>query len=73
LTVAPNPNDPGTLTRTKVTTELGDYRNYYANIRDAINGTAELAVKPEDGYRTIKLLELARQSSLEGRTLPIAF
>ena len=31
------------------------------------------AVKPDDGYRTIKLLELARQSSLEGRTLPIAF
>jgi scyllo-inositol 2-dehydrogenase (NADP+) len=73
LTVAPNPNDPGTLTRTKLRTELGDYRNYYANVRDAINGTAELAVKPDDGYRTIKLLELARQSSLEGRTLPIAF
>jgi scyllo-inositol 2-dehydrogenase (NADP+) len=73
LTVAPDPNDPGTLTRTKVKTELGDYRNYYANVRDAINGTAELVVKPEDGYRTIKLLELARQSSLEGRTLPISF
>jgi len=56
-----------------VKTELGDYRNYYANVRDAINGTAELVVKPEDGYRTIKLLEMARQSSLEGRTLPIAF
>jgi scyllo-inositol 2-dehydrogenase (NADP+) len=73
LTVAPHPSDPGTLTRTKVRTELGDYRNYYANVRDAINGSAELAVKPEDGYRTIKLLELARRSSLEGRTLPIAF
>ena len=73
LTVAPDPNDPGTLTRTKVRTELGDYRNYYANVRDAINGTAELKVKPEDGYRTIKLLEMARQSSLEGRTLPISF
>src|SRR5580704_10086305 len=32
LTVAPNPSDPGTLTRTKVRTELGDYRNYYANV-----------------------------------------
>src|SRR5271168_121379 len=73
LTVAPEPSDPGTLTRTKVKTELGDYRNYYANVRDAINGTAELAVKPEDGYRTIKLLELAPQRSLEGRTLPIVF
>jgi scyllo-inositol 2-dehydrogenase (NADP+) len=73
LTVAADPNDPGTLTRTKVKTELGDYRFYYANVRDAINGTAELAVKPEDGYRTIKLLEMARQSSLEGRTLPVSF
>jgi scyllo-inositol 2-dehydrogenase (NADP+) len=67
------PTDPGTLTQTKVKTEFGDYRNYYANVRDAINGTAELAVKPTDGYRTIKLLEMARQSSLEGRTLPISF
>jgi scyllo-inositol 2-dehydrogenase (NADP+) len=73
LTVAPDPTDPGTLTRTKVKTELGDYRNFYANVRDAINGTAELAVKPVDGYRSIKLLEMARQSSLEGRTLPIVF
>lgn len=73
LTVAPVATDPGTLTQTKVKTEFGDYRNYYANVRDAINGTAELAVKPADGYRTIKLLEMARQSSLEGRTLPIAF
>jgi predicted dehydrogenase len=73
LTVAPVPTDPGTLSRTKVKTELGDYRNYYANVRDAINGTAELAVKPEDGFRTIKLLEMARQSSLEGRTLPVVF
>lgn len=73
LTVAPVPTDPGTLTRTKIKTDFGDYRNYYANVRDAINGTAELAVKPIDGYRTIRLLEMARQSSLEGRTLPVIF
>ena len=62
-----------TALRAMYGTEFGDYRNYYANVRDAINGTAELAVKPADGYRTIKLLEMARQSSLEGRTLPISF
>ncbi len=38
LTVAPVPADPGTVRRTKVKTELGDYRGYYANVRDAING-----------------------------------
>jgi scyllo-inositol 2-dehydrogenase (NADP+) len=73
LTVAPVAADPGTLTRTKVKTELGDYRMYYANVRDAINGTAKLAVTPEDGYRVVRLLEMARESSLEEITLPVQF
>ena len=73
LTVAPNPADPGTLTRTTVETELGDYRGYYANVRDAINGTAQLQVKPEDAWRVIRLLEMARESSSQGRTLPVDF
>ena len=73
LTVAPDPADPTTLVSTPVHTEPGDYRPYYANIRDAINGTAPLAVTPEDGYRVIRLLELARQSSTEKRSLPITF
>ncbi len=73
LTVAPVPAEPGTLIRTPVKTENGDYRLYYANVRDAINGTGELAVTPEDGYRVIRLLEMARQSSAEGRTLKVEF
>jgi scyllo-inositol 2-dehydrogenase (NADP+) len=73
LTIAPNPADPANLTRTRIPTELGDYRLYYANIRDAIQGNAPLAVTPEDGYRSIRLLELARQSSHEQRTLPVNF
>jgi predicted dehydrogenase len=73
LTIAPNPADPATLTRTRIQTELGDYRLYYANVRDAILGSAPLAVTPEDGYRSIRLLELARQSSNERRTLPVVF
>jgi scyllo-inositol 2-dehydrogenase (NADP+) len=73
LTVAPVPADPATLVRTKVKTELGDYRGYYANVRDAINGVAKLAVTPEDGYRTVRLLEMARESWVEGRTLKVEF
>jgi len=73
LTMAPVPADPATLNRTKVKTELGDYRGYYANVRDAINGVAKLAVTPEDGYRTVKLLEMARESWAEGRTLKVEF
>jgi predicted dehydrogenase len=73
LTVAPAPADPTTLVKVSVKTEFGDYRGYYANVRDAINGTAPLAVTPEDGYRAIRLLELARESSAERRTLPVKF
>src|SRR5271169_539676 len=73
LTVAPVPADPMNLKQTKVPTELGDYRLYYANVRDAINGTAKLAVTPEDGYRTIKVLEMARQCTAERRTIPVSF
>jgi scyllo-inositol 2-dehydrogenase (NADP+) len=73
LTVAPNPADPGTLVKSEVKTLPGDYRGFYANVRDAINGTAEQAVKAEDGYRVIKLLEMARVSSAEGRTLKVEF
>ena len=73
LTVAPVPADPATLIRTPVRTEFGDYRLYYANVRDAINGAAELAVTPEDGYRAIRLLEMARESSSAGQTLKVEF
>jgi predicted dehydrogenase len=73
VVVAPDPNQPGQLTRTAVKTEPGDYRGYYANVRDAILGSSELAVTPEDGYRVIRLLELARQSSDGGRSIPVQF
>ena len=73
LTVAPVLADPAMLVRTRVKTEPGDYRGYYANVRDAILGVAKLAVMPEDGYRTVKLLEMARESWAEGRTLKVEF
>lgn len=73
LTIAPDPADPGRLNRTTVKTELGDYRGYYANVRDAILGVSPLEVKSEDGYRVIRLLELARESSAEDRTIPVSF
>ncbi len=73
LSVAPNPADPGTLVKSEVKTLPGDYRGFYANVRDAINGVAEQAVKAEDGFRVVKLLEMARVSSAEGRTLKVEF
>ena len=73
LTVAPVPADPGNLVKREVKTELGDYRGFYANVRDAIWGSAPLEVTSEDGFTVIRLLELARVSSAEGRTVPIDF
>jgi predicted dehydrogenase len=73
LTVAPNPADPTTLVERQVKTELGDYRGFYANVRDAILGKAPLAVTGEDGYRVAKLLEMARESSAKACTLKVAF
>jgi len=51
-------------------TEPGDYRQYYANVRDAMRGTAPLAVTPQQALRVMRALELAHQSSRQRRSLP---
>ncbi len=53
----------------KVKTAAGDYRGLYANVRDAVLGNAKLEVTPEQAWRTTRLIELARESSGEGRRL----
>jgi predicted dehydrogenase len=73
LSVAPVPADPAMLVEHQVKTELGDYRGFYANVRDAVLGKSPLAVTAEDGYRVTKLLEMARESSTKGCTLKVAF
>lgn len=55
----------------RIPTENGDYREYYANVRDALLGKASLAVTAEQGWRTTRLVELARESSKEQRTLAV--
>jgi len=50
-----------------VETERGDYRGFYANMRDAIEKGARLEVPPEQGLRTMRALLLAHKSSREGR------
>ncbi|HZD50393.1 MAG TPA: Gfo/Idh/MocA family oxidoreductase [Silvibacterium sp.] len=53
----------------RVETAAGDYRGLYANVRDAILGVAELEVKPEQVWRTTRLIELCCESSQEGRRI----
>ena len=53
----------------KVRTERGDYRGFYANVRDAIEKKAPLDVTPEQALRTMRALLLAHKSSREKRTV----
>lgn len=55
----------------RIPTVRGDYRGYYENVRDALLGTAPLAVTAEDAWRTTRLIELARESSGQGRRLHV--
>ena len=57
------------FTQRRVPSATCDYRAFYANLRDAILGKAELAVTPEWALDVMRLLELARQSSNERRTV----
>jgi scyllo-inositol 2-dehydrogenase (NADP+) len=52
----------------RVPTEAGDYRLFYANVRDAMNGEAELAITGEQALRVIRVIELARESNALTRT-----
>ncbi len=53
----------------KIKTEPGDYRCFYANVRDAVREGAPLAVPAQDALQTMRALELAYKSSRERRTI----
>ena len=58
----------GKLDRRKVPS-FGDWREFYANVRDCLLGKARLLVTPEQALDVMIALELARESSAAGRTL----
>jgi scyllo-inositol 2-dehydrogenase (NADP+) len=53
----------------KVKTERGDYRGFYANVRDAIQKKAALEVTPQQALRTMRAIMLAHKSSRERQTV----
>lgn len=59
----------GVMISGKLESELGDYREYYYNLRDTINGEAEIAVTAEEGRNVMKIIELAFRSNDEKRTI----
>jgi scyllo-inositol 2-dehydrogenase (NADP+) len=60
----------GVHLRGRVETIAGDYAAYYRNVADAIRGRAELIVKPEEATNTIRVIELASESSARRCALP---
>jgi len=61
----------GNIMRAKYPTLAGCYPEYYTNVYRAITRKEELAVKPEEARQVIRLIELAQQSSLEKRMIPV--
>ena len=60
------------VTRSRLPTQQGDYRGFYAGVRDAVLGQAPPPVTVVDAWRVARLIELARQSSEERRTVEVA-
>ena len=73
LTLATKRAEPVEVDKNPYRSETGDYRRFYAGVRDAMLGVAPLPIPAEDGYRVIRLLELARKSSEMRQTLPVTF
>ncbi len=59
----------GEVVNTKVRSLQGNFGLYYQHLHDTIVAGAPLREKPEHGFNTIKLIELAMQSSAEQRTI----
>jgi scyllo-inositol 2-dehydrogenase (NADP+) len=53
----------------KIKSEPGDYRGFYANVRDAIEKGTPVEVTMDQALRTMRALLLARKSSNEERTV----
>ncbi len=58
------------VTKRSVPSSTSDYRDYYANVRDAILRRATLAVTPEYALDVMRVLEMAQESSRTRCTIP---
>src|SRR5690554_4649965 len=61
----------GVKIKGKIESEQGDYRDYFINLRDAILGKTEIAVKAEEARNVMYIIELAFHSSKEKRTIAV--
>jgi scyllo-inositol 2-dehydrogenase (NADP+) len=58
------------VTTTRKIPSNGDWREFYANVRDAIRGTASLLVTPQQALNVMVALELALESSSKRCAIP---
>lgn len=58
------------FTQRRIPSSNCDFRDYYANVRDTLQGKAAPAVTPEWAVNVMRLLEMARESSKQGCTIP---
>jgi predicted dehydrogenase len=58
------------FTQRRIPSEKCDFRDYYANVRDALLGKAAPAVTREWAVNVMRLLEMARESSERRCTIP---
>lgn len=59
-------------THETIASERGDYRRFYAGVAAAIRGEAPAPIAAADALAGLRLIELAQQSSAEGRRISIA-
>jgi len=59
----------GKLVCSRVESLAGDYRIFYAGVRDALLGKAAPPVSALEAWRTIRIVELALQASRERREI----
>jgi scyllo-inositol 2-dehydrogenase (NADP+) len=60
----------GATTQCRIPSHAGDYRDYYANVRDVLLGKAAPAVTSQQALDVMRALELARESSSKRCTIP---
>lgn len=59
----------GEAAATRKVESFGDWRDFYANVRDCLLGKAKLLVTPEQAVNVMVAMELARESSEQKRSV----
>jgi scyllo-inositol 2-dehydrogenase (NADP+) len=64
-----NTEKDGRQFRGKIETLPGNYSAFYDNVYDCLAGGKELSVKPEEALNVIRIIEAAKRSNEEKRTV----